>query len=283
MTDRFYDVQVTFNRAEKIKLLAIAKGATLNDTDANLRDRTTHTGAQAISTVTGLQTDLDAKALKATTINGYSLATNVLLAKADVGLGNVDNTNDVNKPVSTATQTALNLKVDKTTTVNGYALSSNIALVKADVGLGNVDNTSDVNKPVSTATQAALNAKQDLNANLVDKTVVNDYTAQQNFTSLALTSTTNSIAWNLSTAQMAHHVATENTTLANPTNMKSGGRYTFRFVQHATIARTLAFGTGYKWPAGVAPVASIGANAVDIINFVSDGTFMYGTFNQNFS
>jgi hypothetical protein len=32
------------------------------------------------------------------------------LAKADIGLGNVDNTADVNKPVSTATQTALNLK-----------------------------------------------------------------------------------------------------------------------------------------------------------------------------
>jgi hypothetical protein len=31
-----------------------------------------------------------------------------------VGLGNVDNTSDVNKPVSTATSTALNLKMDKT-------------------------------------------------------------------------------------------------------------------------------------------------------------------------
>jgi hypothetical protein len=32
--------------------------------------------------------------------------------KADVGLGNVDNTSDVDKPVSSATQTALNLKQD---------------------------------------------------------------------------------------------------------------------------------------------------------------------------
>lgn len=35
------------------------------------------------------------------------------LDKAAVGLGNVDNTSDANKPVSTATQTALNLKVNK--------------------------------------------------------------------------------------------------------------------------------------------------------------------------
>jgi len=33
-----------------------------------------------------------------------------LLTKSDVGLGNVDNTSDVNKPISTATQTALNAK-----------------------------------------------------------------------------------------------------------------------------------------------------------------------------
>ena len=36
----------------------------------------------------------------------------VTLAKADVGLANVDNTSDANKPVSTATQTALNGKPD---------------------------------------------------------------------------------------------------------------------------------------------------------------------------
>lgn len=36
----------------------------------------------------------------------------VVLAKADVGLGNVDNTSDANKPVSTAQQTALGAKAD---------------------------------------------------------------------------------------------------------------------------------------------------------------------------
>jgi len=36
----------------------------------------------------------------------------VVLAKADIGLGNVDNTSDANKPISSATQSALNLKAD---------------------------------------------------------------------------------------------------------------------------------------------------------------------------
>ena len=33
--------------------------------------------------------------------------------KSDIGLGNVDNTSDLNKPISTATQQALNNKLDK--------------------------------------------------------------------------------------------------------------------------------------------------------------------------
>jgi len=48
--------------ADKTKLNGVASGATANATDAQLRDRATHTGSQAISTVTGLQTALDGKA-----------------------------------------------------------------------------------------------------------------------------------------------------------------------------------------------------------------------------
>ena len=80
------------------------------------------------------------------------------VTKSQIGLSNVDNTSDVNKPISTATQTALNNKVDKTTTINGHVLSGNVTVTKADVGLSNVDNTSDTNKPVSTAQQAAINS-----------------------------------------------------------------------------------------------------------------------------
>lgn len=83
----------------------------------------------------------------------------VSLVKADVGLSNVDNTSDANKPVSSAQQTALDGKVPMTRTVAGKPLSANVTLAKGDVGLGNVDNTSDASKPVSTAQQAALDAK----------------------------------------------------------------------------------------------------------------------------
>ena len=51
-----------YSTAEKNKLADVAANATANSTDAALRDRTTHTGSQAISTVTGLQTALNGAA-----------------------------------------------------------------------------------------------------------------------------------------------------------------------------------------------------------------------------
>lgn len=56
------------------------------------------------------------------TVAGHALSADVTLVKGDVGLGNVDNTADADKPVSTAQQTALNGKVDK---VTGKGLSTN--------------------------------------------------------------------------------------------------------------------------------------------------------------
>lgn len=56
------------------------------------------------------------------TINGHALTANVTVTKSDVLLGNVDNTSDINKPLSTAATTALNLKEDKVNKglANGY-------------------------------------------------------------------------------------------------------------------------------------------------------------------
>jgi len=50
--------------------------------------------------------------LEAVKVTIANLKTALALAKADVGLSNVDNTSDANKPVSTAQQTALNLKAN---------------------------------------------------------------------------------------------------------------------------------------------------------------------------
>jgi hypothetical protein len=69
---------------------------------------------------------------------------------------NMDNTSDINKPISTLTKNALDLKANIadptfTGTVSG--------ITQTMVGLSNVDNTSDVNKPISTLTKSALDLK----------------------------------------------------------------------------------------------------------------------------
>lgn len=86
------------------------------------------------------------------------------VTKAQVGLGNVDNTSDMDKPISKAVQTALagivnDLDDHKNDTDNPHKVNKN------QIGLGNVDNTSDANKPISTAAQAALDKKADLDEN----------------------------------------------------------------------------------------------------------------------
>jgi hypothetical protein len=92
------------------------------------------------------------------------------LNKADVGLANVDNTSDANKPVSTATQTALDGKQAADSDLTAIAglspanddviqrksgawtnrtpaqLKADLAVTKSDVGLSNVPNTDATNR-----------------------------------------------------------------------------------------------------------------------------------------
>ncbi len=89
------------------------------------------------------------------------------VTKAQVGLGNADNTSDLAKPISTATQTALDGKenagaaatVQSNLDTHTADLTNPHVVTKTQVGLGNADNTSDLDKPISTATQTALDAK----------------------------------------------------------------------------------------------------------------------------
>lgn len=245
-----------FTDSEKGKLSGIAIGATVNATNAQLRDRSTHTGTQAISTVEGLQMVLSDKAnvddipTRVSELENDSdfisvetdptvpawakQPTKPTYTKSEVGLDKVDNTSDADKPVSSATQSALDLKVDKQAGLglseesyttqektklvgieeeatknssDNYLLSranhtgtqsigtiegledaladagqvktvagespdsnGNVSLSKSSVGLDQVDNTPDIDKPISSAQLAALGTK-------VDKVGPHDYTA----------------------------------------------------------------------------------------------------------
>lgn len=110
---------------DKTKLNSISTGATANSTDSALRDRSTHTGTQSISTIINLQNTLDAKEpiLNSGTILQYYRGdkTWATLNAAAVGLNNVDNTSDINKPISTSVQTALTAANNLTTAAQAAA------------------------------------------------------------------------------------------------------------------------------------------------------------------
>jgi hypothetical protein len=136
---------------------------TLQD-DLNTAEATLATAVSDLDTHESATTNVhgiaDTAAL-ATKSYADSAVTNavVALTKSSVGLGNVDNTSDANKPVSTATQSALDLKANL---ANPTFTGTVAGITKSMVGLGNVDNTTDANKPVSTATQTALDTKLNL-------------------------------------------------------------------------------------------------------------------------
>lgn len=93
----------------------------------------------------------------------------VALVKADVGLGNVDNTSDLSKPVSTATQTALDLKANLASPTFTGTVSG---ITKSMVGLGSVDNTADSAKAVASAGKWTTARKFSLSGGVTGSTSV---------------------------------------------------------------------------------------------------------------
>jgi len=143
---------------------AIVAGTGLDKTYDDAANTITIDIDSTVATLTGTQTFTN-KTLTSPVINSPAGIT-----KSDVGLGNVDNTSDANKPISALAQTALNLKA----TIDAPTFTGTVSgITKSMVGLGNVDNTSDANKPVSDAGQNALNLK----ANLASPTFTGTVTA----------------------------------------------------------------------------------------------------------
>lgn len=101
------------------------------------------------------------------------------VTKSQVGLGNVDNTSDTDKPVSTAQQEAIN-EVQNNLDSHTSDTENPHKVTKSQVGLGNVDNTADSAKPVSTAQKAAIDAVQtNLNTHTANTSNPHEVTKEQ--------------------------------------------------------------------------------------------------------
>lgn len=108
---------------------------------------------------------------------------------------------------------------------------------------------------------------------VVIPSVATNYTRQQNFGTTTLTYAS-TVTWDLNTAQTAKLILTGNAAIAAPLNQVDGGNYTIRLYQDSTGSRVPTFNSVFKWSGGIAPTFSTGANKVDLVSCLSDGTNM---------
>ena len=119
-----------YSDAEKAKLGAISAGATANATNAELRDRSTHTGSQTASTISDF-----AATVRATVLTGLSLASGAAIAATDsalVALGKLQKQiTDLTTTVAGKQETLVSGTTIKT--VNGASLlgAGNVAVAAA--------------------------------------------------------------------------------------------------------------------------------------------------------
>ena len=152
-----------------------AKGDTGSFNGDITADQVTETATRKFQTPTqsayndatsSIQQQIDSK--QSTLVSGTTVKTiegqnilgsgNIDLVKADVGLSNVDNTSDSNKPISTATQTALDLKANNSDVVK-LTGNQTISGQKSFSLTGKIDMQTNDTFPAIMATAIGINGR----------------------------------------------------------------------------------------------------------------------------
>ena len=90
-------------------------------------------------------------------------------------------------------------------------------------------------------------------------------------TQVAITSSSNAVAWDSQAAANAYHVTTENTTFSAPSNAVEGAIISVELAQGGTV-RTIAWNTVFEFAASTAPTVTATANKTDIFSFRYNGS-----------
>ena len=96
-------------------------------------------------------------------------------------------------------------------------------------------------------------------------------TTSANITQVALTSSSNAVAWDSRAAANAYYATTENTTFAAPSNAVEGAIISVEIAQGSS-AYTVAWNTVFEFAASTAPTVTATANKTDIFAFRYNGS-----------
>jgi hypothetical protein len=141
-----------------------------------------------LSSQTDLQSALDGKVPVTRTINSQPLSADVTLTKSNIGLSNVDNTADANKPVSTAQAAAdaLNLKI-----ASNLSDINSASTARTNLGLGTLATQSGTFSGTHSGTSSGTNTGDQTNITgnaatvTTNANLTGDVTSTGNTTTLA--------------------------------------------------------------------------------------------------
>jgi len=88
---------------------------------------------------------------------------------------------------------------------------------------------------------------------------------------VALTSSSNAVAWDAQAAANAYYATTENTTFSAPSNAVEGAIISVEIAQGGSVY-TVAWNTVFEFAASTAPTVTATANNTDIFSFRYNGS-----------
>lgn len=283
---------------ERVKLTGIAEGATANATDAALRDRTTHTGTQAISTVTGLQTALDTKSDSGHAHTGV-YATSAQGGLADAAVQPGDDAADLG---SGAAADGLVLTADGAGGAAWEAVPAAGGVVWGSI-TGTIAAQTDLTPAAIGAATSAQGAKADTALQPTTDVAVGQLTATKTTEQLRLAyDATHYVSFTVDadgfagvSGGLAETPVVANTGTAYTVSGKSlhdltltgncvftfptptaGRQFTMILNQDATGNRTATWPASVRWAGGTAPTITVTASKTDVFSFLAVGTYWLG-------
>ena len=150
------------------------------------------------------------------------------------------------------------------TTTSGMALTGDLAGNGAPFTISNTSNGNNIDIK-TTSSGSLVHALKIHSGGRVEAKL------SANIAQVALTSSSNAVAWDSAVAANAYYATTENTTFAAPSNAFEGAIISVEIAQGSS-AYTVAWNTVFEFAASTAPTVTATANKTDIFSFRYNGS-----------